>query len=146
MARYTNGESLKIEYFKSKIKETRYLKYELSNSESKIEEINYKLTQIRNTNNLNNCIIKNHQNYKIEEKWNKLIQEKEELINKINTIKKELQYVDVILQTLSPNIREMAIDLLVRKFSLGKIRDKYYVSNPYQCINDELKYLEIDEF
>lgn len=146
MARYSNAESLKIEYFKSKIKEIRYLKYKLSLTESRIEEINFYLIRISNLNKLNGNIKKVHSDTNTVEKWNNLIQEKNELITRIKNIKKELNYAERVLDGLSPTVKAIAIDLLIRKYSMEKVRDKYYVSNPYQCINDELKYLEIDDF
>ena len=143
MARYTKEETLRIEYFKSRIREARYLEYELFNTKSKIEEIDYKLSRISNQQSRK---LKKYTVFKTDEKWNKLIQEKSELTNRVKLIDKELNRIENILNSLTSKTKNISIDLLVRKLSTKRICDKYYISNPYQTINDELRYLDIDNF
>lgn len=143
MARYTKEETLRIEYFKSRIREARYLEYELFNTKSKIEEIDYKLSRISNQQSRK---LKKYTIFKTDEKWNKLIQEKSELTNRVKLIDKELNRIENILNSLTSKTKNISIDLLVRKLSTKRICDKYYISNPYQTINDELRYLDIDNF
>lgn len=61
-------------------------------------------------------------------------------------LNKEIRYINNILDSLSPTTRNMAIDLFIEKHTSEKVKDKYFVSNPYQAINDELRYLDIDKF
>lgn len=51
-----------------------------------------------------------------------------------------------ILDALTPNTRELAIDLLVNKKTVTYVTSKYNTRNPYQTINDELRHVEIDSF
>lgn len=147
MARYSNSENLKIEYFKSRIREMRYLKHELANIEDEIDTIDYRMKNISNNMTRNDTVSsRNNTAFKTGERWNNLIQEKETLLSREIFLIKEITRVNKILDSLSPMTKDVAIDLLIRKTSLIKIRDKYYISNPYQCLNDELKYLEIDKF
>lgn len=147
MARYSNSENLKIEYFKSRIREMRYLEHELSNIENEIDTIDYRMKNISNNMTRNDTVSsRNNTVFKTGERWNTLIQEKESLLYREIFLIKEIARVNKILDSLSPVTKDVAIDLLIRKTSLIKIRDKYYISNPYQCLNDELRYLEIDKF
>lgn len=147
MARYSNSENLKIEYFKSRIREMRYLEHELSNIEDEIDTIDYRMKNISNNMTRNDTVSsRNNTVFKTGERWNNLIQEKESLLSREIFLIKEITRVNKILDSLSPVTKDVAIDLLIRKTSLIKIRDKYYISNPYQCLNDELRYLEIDKF
>lgn len=145
MARYSKEETLKIEYLKSRIREIRYLEYALSISNDKLEEIENK---IRNVYSSKSFYVYSKKISKVEtdKKWNKLIQQKEVITKKKTKIEIALKSNNVILDLLSPTIKEIAIDLLVKKISLERIKDKYYVSNPYQALNDELRYLEIDNY
>lgn len=146
MSRYTYEESLKIEYFKCRIREIRHLNYQLATAKSRLEEAEFELVRFNREYNMGIITSKRRRDNKIEEKWNGLIQEKDYWILKIANINNEMKYAKKILDSLSPDVRSMAFDLLVRKHSVEKVKDKHYVSNPYQCINDELRYLEIDYF
>lgn len=142
--RYSHNERLKIDYFKSKIKELRYLKHESEQVQDKLDEI---LFNINKSNSIVHQISTVQTNqYDQTKKWNEMIDKKDKLVHKLNILNKEIAFVETILNTLSPVTRKIAIDLYVRRFSAEKIKDKYYVSNPYQTINDELRYLEIDKF
>ena len=125
----------------------RYLKHELANIEDEIDTIDYRMKNISNNMTRNDTVSsRNNTVFKTGERWNNLIQEKETLLSREIFLIKEITRVNKILDSLSPMTKDVAIDLLIRKTSLIKIRDKYYISNPYQCLNDELKYLEIDKF
>nr|DAL83871.1 MAG TPA: hypothetical protein [Caudoviricetes sp.] len=125
----------------------RYLKHELANIEDEIDTIDYRMKNISNNTTRNDTVSsRNNTVFKTGERWNNLIQEKETLLSREIFLIKEITRVNKILDSLSPMTKDVAIDLLIRKTSLIKIRDKYYISNPYQCLNDELKYLEIDKF
>lgn len=146
MARYSNTETLKIEYFKSRIKELRYLQHELHNINDRLCEIEHRLRCVSNDISLRTGTKPKGSVYNTSEKWNNLIHEKELLSYRKKLLTKELECVNLILDSLQPKIKNIAIDLLVKKMSLTKICDKYFITNPYQCVNDELRYLEIDKF
>ena len=142
--RYTHNERLKIDYFKSKIKELRYLNHESEQVQGELDEI---LFYINKSNSIVRQISTSQMNQHDQtKKWNEMIDKKDKLVHKLNILNKEIAFVETILNTLSPVTRKIAIDLYIRRFSAEKIKDKYYVSNPYQTINDELRYLEIDKF
>lgn len=142
--RYSYGERLKIEYFKCRIKELNYLKYEVKRTKDEIEETALMISRVNNSivHISNDQINRHNQN----NKWNSLIDKKDKLIRKMNTLNGEIECIHIILNSLSPTTRNMAIDLFIEKHTSEKVKDKYFVSNPYQAINDELRYLDIDKF
>lgn len=145
--RYTCEEMLKIEYLKCKIKEIRYLKYRKKVLKEEIEEIDSKIEVM--TNSTRSIIKKkNIKAYSIEldKKLNDLITQKELCYHKIENIDDELQKINSILDLLTPLNKQIAIDLFIAKESLVKICDKYFVANPYQTLNDQLKCMELDKY
>lgn len=145
--RYTYEEKLKIEYLKCKIKEMRYLKYMIKVIEEEIDDLDSKIEVI--TNSTKSVIkMKNIKAYSIEldKKLNDLINQKEKCYSKIKNIDNELQKINFILDSLTPLNKQIAIDLFITKESLIKISDKYFITNPYQTLNDELKCIELDKY
>lgn len=142
--RYSYEEKLKIEYLKCKIKELNYLKYEVKIIKEEIDEITYSI----NKSNTSIIYISNDQTNtnSQNEKWNKLIDKKDKLLQKLDFFNKEIRCINNILDSLAPITRDMTIDLFIEKYTSEKVKDKYFVSNPYQAINDELRYLDIDKF
>jgi|GEM_PF-6419710 len=145
MSRYSIQEHEKIEYYKYRIRELRYLQIERHNVKEDLKEIEFRLRlipspQIKQTYKSkyeykNNCAL-----------WNELIAEKESLFIKEMNISNAICSIHRILDALTPNTRELAIDLLVNKKTVTYVTSKYNTRNPYQTINDELRHVEIDSF
>lgn len=146
MSRYTFAENLKIEYLKLKIKEIRFLEFEISNAKDEIVKIDTKLTKVSSIN-YETCLEK-HNSHKNNENGilNDLLDKKMNLERKIDILSKELSFGTKLLNSLSPNVSKIAKDLFINKYTMNKICFKYHVTNPYQMINDELRYLNIDNF
>lgn len=145
MSRYSSQEHEKIEYYKYRIRELRYLQIEIRNVKEDLKEIEFKLRLIPSPQ------IKQTYKSKYEYKntcalWNELIAKKESLFIKEMNISNAMCSVHRILDALTPNTRELAIDLLVNKKTVTYVTSKYNTRNPYQTINDELRHVEIDSF
>lgn len=145
MSRYSSYEHDKIEYFKLKIKELRFLEREMAIVKEDLKTVEMDLRRVPSPNlrrsykskyeYKNNCAL-----------WNKLIMEKESLIIKEMNLSNAIGNIHRILDALTPATRDLAIDLFVNKKSKVKILDEYYTQNPYQTINDELRHIDIDIF
>ena len=144
MARYTKSEALKIEFFRSKIKELRYLDYEINLVEDQIDEVNFKIKRMGTSSKIPSGNKKKQ--YDKDKKWNMLITQKDVLLHKLHKLNCEKAYIDTILNSLSATTKRIAVDLLVKRYTAEKVKDIYFISNPYQAINDELRYLEVDKF
>lgn len=145
MSRYTEYEHEKIEYYKLQIRRIRFLQREIHIVREDLREIEFKLRlvpspQMKQTYKSkyeykNNCAL-----------WNNLIAEKEALLVKEMNIANAMSNISRILDALTPNTRQLAIDLLVNKKTVTFVISKYNTRNPYQTINDELRHVEIDSF
>lgn len=145
MSRYTDREHDKIEYYKYRIRELRYLEREFAIVKDDLREVEANLKkvpspQIKQTYKSkyeykNNCAL-----------WNKLIMQKEELTIREMNISNAIGSIHKILDALTPVTRDLAIDLLVNRMSASLAMTRYNTTNVYQTINDELKYIKIDSF
>lgn len=145
MGRYSKDEELKIDYLKLRIKELRYLNFVINKLQNEIDEVDLYLTKISNPSNviLEGSYINS---YSIDGKLNKLLDKKTCLEKQRNYYVKEKDFSERILNALPEPIDKIAHDLFVLRYTSSKIMDLYFVSNPYQSINDELRYLEVDSF
>ena len=145
MSRYTIYEHDKIDYYKLRIKELRFLKREAVIVNEDLKEIEYRLKLISSSYLLHCHKIK----YKYENiniLLDEIIEKKEVLLVKKINISNNIENVYKILDSLTPITRKMAIDLFVNKITVSKACDKYNIANPYQTINDELRYVDVNCF
>ena len=145
MSRYSKYEHDKIEYLKYRIKELRFLHKEQNILSEELFKIDQDLKKIPSPS-LNKRYKSKYEyknNYAL---WNKLISERDDIINKINNVESVIEDINMILDALTPISKDLAVDLLVKKKGVKWVEEEYHTRNAYQTLNDELKYFDIDSF
>jgi len=137
--RYTKEEHLKIKYYKAKIKEIPYLQYKIDLYKYEIEEIDANMENLQNGSFIN--LPSDQTNYNFN-KYNVQIDKKDSVIKCMNYYESHLFESYSILNELTDFSRKIAIDLLVDEIGLEKVKQKYFLSNPYQSLNDELRAID----
>ena len=144
-SRYSKVESLKIDYLCLKIKEIRYLEYELKRIDEEIEKVNTNMIRIQSVYFSPQPKGKNIGD-EFEMKLHRLIFTKDILEDSKSKIDAELKKCYYILNFLTPACKDIAVDLYINKKKSSALSMKYNISNPYQKIYDELRYFRIDRF
>lgn len=139
MSRYSKYEHDKIEYLKYRIKELRFLHKEQNILSEELFKIDQDLKKIPSPS-LNKRYKSKYEyknNYAL---WNKLISERDDIINKINNVESVIEDINMILDALTPISKDLAIDLLVKKKGVKWVEEEYQYK---KCISNVKRWIEV---